>query len=58
VIDLWTSGRKDGRGLYVKDWHMVLQVEEEGGSQEEVYTTPDIFKGEFAFLNQVVPIGS
>lgn len=43
VIDAWQSGQGDQ--LYVKDWHQVLQVEAEGGRQNEVYRTPHIFQG-------------
>ncbi len=44
VLDLWESG--DGQSLYVKDWHLMLEIEKEGRQMEEVYETPDIFKGE------------
>ena len=45
VADLWLAGKSEGVDLYVKDWHLALEVEEEGGVQREIYETPEIFQG-------------
>lgn len=44
VLELWRSGR--GETLYVKDWHLVAEVQERGGDAREVYAPPDCFLGE------------
>lgn len=44
IIESWEKG--SGEGLYVKDWHQVLEIEESGGKQDDVYETPSIFQGE------------
>jgi hypothetical protein len=44
VISLWEEG--DGKGLYVKDWHLPALLEEEGGDgavERELYRCPDVF---------------
>jgi hypothetical protein len=46
VADLWLAEDPDGDDLYVKDWHLALEVEDEGGSQRDIYDTPEIFQGE------------
>lgn len=45
VLDLWESEDENGRKLYVKDWHQALLLEKDGGRQDQIYTTPDIFRG-------------
>jgi hypothetical protein len=45
VADIWLADTLDGVNMYVKDWHLVLEVEEEGGCQREIYDTPEIFQG-------------
>lgn len=47
VIDLWIEQDPTGDGLYVKDWHLALELEEDGGTQAEFYTTPEPFQGEY-----------
>jgi hypothetical protein len=51
VLDLWEAGDHSGDSLYVKDWHLALEMEKGGLSMEEVYETPDLFKGERAILS-------
>lgn len=41
VLDLWESG--GGQGLYVKDWHLVAELEGVGCSPNTVYTPPGCF---------------
>lgn len=43
VLDLWEKG--EGNGLYVKDWHLIAEIEGEGGGAGEVYEVPEIFRG-------------
>lgn len=43
VLDLWESG--EGSSLYVKDWHLVAEIEERGGRPSSVYTPPPCFMG-------------
>ena len=45
VFRLWEEGKEEGRGLYVKDWHLALQVERGGG--EEFYETPEVFRDDW-----------
>jgi hypothetical protein len=45
VLDLWETDDESSRNLYVKDWHQALLLEKDGGRQEQVYTTPDVFQG-------------
>ena len=44
VLDLWEAGQ--GAGLYVKDWHLVAQLEYEGGRASQVYQVPTLLRGE------------
>jgi hypothetical protein len=58
VLDLWESGQEDemgedsnssragGEGLYVKDWHLLAEIEESGRGAGEVYEVPPCFRGE------------
>jgi hypothetical protein len=48
VLDLWERQDENSRKLYVKDWHQALLLEKDGGNQDQIYTTTDIFKGELA----------
>ena len=43
VIDLWESGA--GEGLYVKDWHLIAELERSGRGAGEVYTVPECLRG-------------
>lgn len=48
VLDLWQGqleGVADGSGLYVKDWHLLAEVEKSGGNAEEIYDVPECFRG-------------
>jgi hypothetical protein len=45
VLDLWKEEDENSRKLYVKDWHQALLLEQDGGRQDQIYMTPDIFKG-------------
>lgn len=45
IADLWLADKPDGVDLYVKDWHLALELEGEGGCQREIYDTPEIFQG-------------
>ena len=58
VIDLWVAGDAEGDGLYVKDWHLALQLEDEGGKQEDFYKTPEPFQGEYPVLEDSTDIPS
>ena len=49
VLDLWESGQ--GKGLYVKDWHLLYEVEQSDGSAEDIYVVPDPFRGVFTKLH-------
>jgi hypothetical protein len=43
VLDIWESGQ--GEGLYVKDWHLLAELEKEGRGVGEVYEVPECFRG-------------
>jgi hypothetical protein len=43
VIDFW--GKGEGEGLYVKDWHLLEEIEKDGRGVEEVYEVPECFRG-------------
>ncbi|RXK36933.1 hypothetical protein M231_05766 [Tremella mesenterica] len=45
VLNLWEKG--EGEGLYVKDWHLIAQLEYEGGRSEEVYEVPECFRDDW-----------
>ncbi|KAL7409999.1 hypothetical protein BDY24DRAFT_418319 [Mrakia frigida] len=45
VLGLWEDGKKEGKGLYVKDWHLALQNEREG--EKEFYETPGVFRDDW-----------
>ena len=47
ILDLWEKEGESGSTLYVKDWHQALLLEEDGGKQDQVYTTPDVFQGQY-----------
>jgi hypothetical protein len=42
----------------VKDWHLALQLEDEGGKQEDFYETPELFQGEYPVLEDLTGIPS
>lgn len=46
VLDLWEADDPEGRGLYVKDWHLLGEIERDGRGVEEVYRVPECFRGE------------
>jgi hypothetical protein len=46
VLDLWEQG--DGEGLYVKDWHLLAEVEEQGRHAGEIYEVVECFRGTFS----------
>jgi hypothetical protein len=37
---------RTGAGLYVKDWHLLHELESAGGSASEVYDVPECLRGE------------
>jgi hypothetical protein len=43
VLDLWEHG--GGDGLYVKDWHLMAELEKEGKSPRDIYEVPACFRG-------------
>lgn len=45
VLDRWEAG--EGSSLYVKDWHLVAELEAGGRSGAEVYAPPPCFRGTF-----------
>jgi hypothetical protein len=49
VLALWEKG--EGRGLYVKDWHLSLQLSRQKdhstSKSPKFYDTPDIFKDDW-----------
>lgn len=46
VLDLWQRG--EGDGLYVKDWHLIAELERSGVAAGEVYTVPECLRGEWS----------
>jgi hypothetical protein len=46
VLDLWEQGDDRGVGLYVKDWHLLGELERAGKGVKEVYEVPECFRGE------------
>ena len=54
VLDIWEGKGKHeeagGEGLYVKDWHLLEEVERAGGGAGEVYEVPECFRGELRWL--------
>jgi hypothetical protein len=47
ILDIWENEQGQSGRLYVKDWHQTLLLEQKGGRQDQIYTTPGIFKGMF-----------
>ncbi|KAL1413343.1 hypothetical protein Q8F55_001102 [Vanrija albida] len=45
VLDAWSSG--EGVSLYVKDWHLVAELELAGRSGREVYAPPPCFRDDW-----------
>ncbi|WWC90364.1 uncharacterized protein L201_005297 [Kwoniella dendrophila CBS 6074] len=45
VLDLWETG--EGRGLYVKDWHLMAEIESEGRGVEEIYEVPECLRDDW-----------
>jgi hypothetical protein len=45
VLDLWEKEEGEGKGLYVKDWHLLAELEAQGFGAGEVYEVPDCFRG-------------
>ncbi|KAG8831819.1 hypothetical protein FRC17_002524 [Serendipita sp. 399] len=43
VIQIWRRGDPEGAKLYVKDWHLALQLEKLAAQKEPFYSTPAIF---------------
>lgn len=64
VLDLWQlegagepgAGGGGGEGLYVKDWHLLAEIERLGGSAGEVYTVPECLRGTYSTLTYPVLI--
>ena len=52
VLDLWDKG--EGKGLYIKDWHLLYEVKRLGGHPGDVYVVPEPFRGEWAIC-QIPP---
>lgn len=50
VLDLWRTGEVGGKGLYVKDWHLLAELESEGKGVGEVYSVPECFRGKLPSL--------
>jgi len=64
ILDMWEGGKKsegngDGGNIYVKDWHLALQLEtQKTGTDSTIgldedrtfYTTPDIFSDDWMNL--------
>jgi len=49
VLDLWEKDEEEGRGLYVKDWHLLAELEAQGLGVGEVYEVPECFRGTSTF---------
>ncbi|WVQ95261.1 hypothetical protein IAU59_002356 [Kwoniella sp. CBS 9459] len=47
VLDLWDGGDSAGDGLYVKDWHLMAEIEREGRGVEEVYAVPECLRDDW-----------
>ncbi|KAK4690040.1 hypothetical protein P7C73_g43, partial [Tremellales sp. Uapishka_1] len=45
VLDLWEKHDPRGDGLYVKDWHLMDEIERDGGWVGGVYSPPECFRG-------------
>ncbi|WWC93230.1 hypothetical protein V866_000063 [Kwoniella sp. B9012] len=45
VLHLWEKG--EGKGLYVKDWHLMAEIESEGRGVNEVYEVPDCLRDDW-----------
>lgn len=51
VLDLWEDqGSEQGDGLYVKDWHLMAELESEGKGVGELYFVPECLRGWFCVL--------
>ncbi|ODN92127.1 hypothetical protein L198_05799 [Cryptococcus wingfieldii CBS 7118] len=47
VLDLWETDINAARGLYVKDWHLMAEIESEGRGVGEVYTVPECLRDDW-----------
>ncbi|KAK8854494.1 hypothetical protein IAR55_003232 [Kwoniella newhampshirensis] len=52
VLDQWEGGgagdgRGGGRGMYVKDWHLMAEIEGEGRGVEEIYEVPECLRDDW-----------
>ncbi|WVQ72679.1 hypothetical protein IAR50_002239 [Cryptococcus sp. DSM 104548] len=47
VLDLWENDIEAARGLYVKDWHLMAEIESEGRGVEEVYAVPGCLRDDW-----------
>lgn len=45
VLDLWEEGKEEGKGLYVKDWHLLAELEKAGRWAGDVYEVPACLRG-------------
>jgi len=54
VLDLWE--KEKGKGLYVKDWHLIAELENRSKGAGEVYEVPECFRGRSVFNSYVKPI--
>lgn len=48
-MDLWEREREEGKGLYVKDWHLIAELENRSKGAGEVYEVPECFRGGSVF---------
>jgi hypothetical protein len=46
VLDAWERGDGEGKGWYIKDWHLFAGIESEGGRADGVYAVPECLRGE------------
>lgn len=48
VLDLWEDqGSEQGDGLYVKDWHLMAELESEGKGVGELYFVPECLRDDW-----------
>ncbi|WVO24065.1 uncharacterized protein IAS62_005428 [Cryptococcus decagattii] len=48
VLDLWENQESEqGRGLYVKDWHLMAELEGQGKGVGEIYSVPECLRDDW-----------